>query len=84
MKNTPKYARSQKKTHTLLDQFYMNLIPYSCYARTALNWKNTLLREFLDKPDTPLDIRVAPGIIYGLIIPITNTAVVALWMEHIL
>ena len=44
----------------------MNLIPYSRYARTVLNFekkktqkkpkkKNTLsIREFLDEPDTPL------------------------------
>ena len=33
----------------------MNLIPYSRYARTVLNCeKRPFLREFLDKPDTPL------------------------------
>ena len=40
----------------------MNLIPYSRYARTVLNCEKTpFLHEFLDEPDTPLDIRVAPG-----------------------
>ena len=41
----------------------MNLIPYSRYARTVLICeKRPFLREFLDEPDTPLDIRVAPGV----------------------
>ena len=60
MKNNPKYVRSLQKSY-LLDQFYMNLIPYSRYARTVLNCeKNTLLREFLDEPDTPLTFEWPP------------------------
>ena len=39
----------------------MNLIPYSRYARTVFNYeKSPFLREFLDAPNTPLDIRVHP------------------------
>ena len=54
MKNNPKYIKDLKKNHTLLDQFYMNLILYSRYARTALDCeKRPFLREFLDEPDTP-------------------------------
>ena len=53
MKDNPKYVRSPKKI-TLLAQFYMNLIPYSRYARSVLDCeKRPFLREFLDKPDTP-------------------------------
>ena len=43
-----------QKFHTLLDLFYMNLVPYSRYAHTVLDCeKRTFLREFLDEPDTP-------------------------------
>ena len=43
--------RSQKKNHTLLDQFYINLIQYSRYARTVLDSeKRRFLRDFLDEP----------------------------------
>ena len=53
MKNNPKYVKSQKN-QTILDQFYMNLIPYSRYARILLDCeKRPFLREFLDKPETP-------------------------------
>ena len=53
MKNNPKYVRSQKN-HTLLGQFYINLIPYSCYTCTVLDCeKRPFLYEFLDEPDTP-------------------------------
>ena len=39
----------------------MNLIPYSRYARTVLNCeKRPFLGEFLEEPDTHIDIRVAP------------------------
>ena len=40
----------------------MNLIPYSRYACTVFNCekKKPFLREFLDEPDYPLDIRVGP------------------------
>ena len=60
MKNNPKYVRFPK-THTLLDQFYINLIPYSRHARTVLDFeKRPFLREFFDESDTPLDFQVAP------------------------
>ena len=39
----------------------MNLIPYSRYAHTLFNYeKSPFSREFLDEPDTPLDIWVHP------------------------
>ena len=57
----PKYF-DLPKSHTLLDQFNINLIPYSRHARTVLNCeKRPFLREFLDEPDTLLDIRVPSG-----------------------
>ena len=37
-KNNSKYMRSPK-TRALLDKFYMNFIPYSCYAHKVLNCK---------------------------------------------
>ena len=46
----------------------MNLIPYSRYARTVLSCEKTpFLREFLDEPDTPLDIPVPPSVMFTLI-----------------
>ena len=62
MKNNPKYIyRSSLLNHTLLDQFYMNLIPYSRYARTVFNYeKSPFLCEFLDKRDTPLTFECTP------------------------
>ena len=39
----------------------MNLIPYSCYVLTVLDCKKRpFLPEFLDEPDTPIDIQVPP------------------------
>ena len=53
MKNNPKISKISKKQY-LLDQFYMNLIPYSRYACTVLDCeKRPFLSEFLDEPDTP-------------------------------
>ena len=56
MKNNPKYVRPPK-SHTLLDQFYMNLIPYSRYARTVLDCKKKKKKTFFSwifgEPDTP-------------------------------
>ena len=62
MKN-PQIRKISPKNHTLLDQFYMNLILYSRYARTVLNCeKRPFLREFLDEPDTPLTFEWPPGL----------------------
>ena len=51
--------KKKEKNHTLLDQFYMNLIPYSLhtlytrYTHTVLDCEKVpSLREFLDEPDT--------------------------------
>ena len=55
MKNNPKiYVRSQKN-HTLLDQFYMNLMPYSHYGRIVLDWgkKDPFYVNFWTSLDTP-------------------------------
>ena len=58
--NNPNYVRSQKISY-LFDQFYMNLIPYSRYACTVLGCEKwPFVREFLDEPDTPLVVWVAP------------------------
>ena len=58
MKNNPKYVRSPKK-HTLVDQFYMNLIPYSHYTCTVLDCeKKTLFTWISGRALYPLYIQV--------------------------
>ena len=60
---TTQNTKDLQKHHTLLDQFYMNFIPYSRYARTVLDCeKIPFLSELLDEPDTPLTFKWPPGL----------------------
>ena len=59
MKNNPKYVKSLQKIIPFRPILHEFDTLFTLRTYSAQLWMSTLLREFLDKPDT-LDIRVAP------------------------